>query len=345
MVIDGREIIPIYETSRQKKLTSVIRYFTVSLNIAGEEKERIRAEWYFPDRVEVYQQDNSNQFKLEMTRPHFTVTDTAIGAERSGVWGDAENPKVPFVELSNNMKKIPDLRFVKALIDAYDLQNSKFANDLEDLQEAVIKSMGTADKPSEIRYNLFMYKVWASSATKQESDLDKLEIQIPYEAKKEWMDRAEKMIATFGMSINPDTDTFGQNPSGVALNWLYLPLDLKVNLLQRKMETSLYELLGFVSDYFTIIGEDVVDDVEEFKFTFNKNMIANNREQIELANDSVGKISEETRLEHDPRVEDVAEEIRKMEEDKQKKVEREVSRREALPEFSSNGNEEEFANN
>jgi SPP1 family phage portal protein len=53
----------------------------------------------------------------------------------------------------------------------------------------------------------------------------------------------------FGMGVDPDTDKFGNSPSGVALKFLYSLLDLKCDVLERKMKTSLREFLWFITDY------------------------------------------------------------------------------------------------
>jgi SPP1 family phage portal protein len=307
MVMDAREIIPIYETTRQEKLESVIRYYDIVVNISDREETRTRVEWWFADKVEVYEEDANKVFKLELMKPHFTIGNTASEERVAGSWG-----RVPFIELSNNMGKISDLRFIKTLIDAYDMQDSILANDLEDIQEAIIKAIGLSDTPSEIRRNYKMFKVISTGANAEDVDIDYMSLDIPYEAKMAWMKNAEENINVFGQSIDAKTDVFGQNPSGVALNWLYLPLDLKAGLLQRKLEFALYELMWFVTTYKEILGQKRVENVEEFKFTFNKNMIANHKEQIELSNQSGVKLSQRTLLEQDPRVDDVDDEFARL---------------------------------
>ena len=131
------------------------------------------------------------------------------------------------------------------------------------------------------------------------------------------MDEVRSEIAVQGMSLDMTHDKFGQNPSGVALKWMYLPLDLKASMLEEKFKVSLYEFAWFVNEAIKIIetrGLSAMDDedIRKFTWSFNKSMISNEDKKIEQSNDSVGKISEKTRLENDPRVDDVAEEMTAM---------------------------------
>ena len=101
------------------------------------------------------------------------------------------------------------------------------------------------------------------------------------------------------------------------MKWMYLPLDLKASMLEEKFKVSLYQFAWFVNEAIKLVetrGLSVMDeeDIRKFSWSFNKSMIANEDEKIKQANDSVGKVSEKTRLENDPRVDDVDEEMKAM---------------------------------
>ena len=315
-IIDAIEVIPFYETSRQKKLTSLIRYFPMQLNIAGDRVEVMRVEWYFPDRVDIFESKDGGEFKKLGSEPHFTIGNTA-SPDMDGnpmSWG-----RVPFVEFKNNMDCLSDLNFIKSFIDALDLVDSQFANDLIEIQEAIVKASGTDDKPSEIAYNMKVFKVVVTKDEK--SDIQYLTVEIPFEARQSWMDDVRTEIAIQGMSLDMTQDKFGQNPSGVAWKWMYLPLDLKASMLEEKFKVGLYAFAWFVNEAIKFIAElSAMDDdeIRKFSWKFNKSMIANEDEKIKQSNESVGRVSEQTRLENDPRVDDVAEEITRMDEERGK---------------------------
>lgn len=310
VIIDAEQCIPIYDTAFQKELVQLIRYYKIKVNEAGQEHDRYKVEWYYPDKVEIYQEQKDGKFALEDSKTHFMMYNSKNKAAtlKGQSWG-----RVPFIELRNNTNKYTDLRFIKSLIDDYDRGASDFSNNLEDIQEAIITATGCNIDPAELRDKLRQFKVIV--ANEVESKIDKLTIEIPYEARMAQLKNNEENIHTFGMSINPKTDEFGNDPSGVALQWLYMPLDLKAGMLERKLEKALYELFWFVGEY-RRLTQKKNDDISKFSFTFNKTMIANRTEQINNAVVSKGFTSDETALSMHPEVDDVEVEMEKIEEDR-----------------------------
>ena len=213
-----------------------------------------------------------------------------------------------------------DLSFIRPFLDALDIVDSQYANDLQEIQDAVIKASGTDQKPNEISYNMKVFKVVVVDDDK--GDVNYMTVELPFESKSRWMKETEESIAIQGMSINPKTDQFGNNASGVALNWMYLPLDLKASMLEEKFKVALYDFAWFVNRANELIDGDVramdESEIQGFEWTFNKSMIANEEGKIDRANESVGKVSEKTRLENDPRVKDVEKEIQRMDAEREK---------------------------
>ena len=311
VIIDAEQCIPIYDTAFQKELVQLIRYYKIKVNEAGAEHDRYKVEWYYPDKVEIYQEQKDGKFALEDSKAHFMMYNSKNkqATIKGQSWG-----RVPFIELRNNTNKYTDLRFIKSLIDDYDRGASDFSNNLEDIQEAIIVATGCGIEPSVLRDKLRQFKVIVTS--EPESKIDKLTIEIPYEARMAQLKNNEENIHTFGMSINPKTDEFGNDPSGVALQWLYMPLDLKAGMLERKLEGALYELFWFVSE-FRRLTKKKTDDVSKFIFMFNKTMIANRTEQIDNAVKSQGFTSDETALSMHPEVDDVEKEMEKIAKDRE----------------------------
>lgn len=316
MVINARECIPIYETSRQKKLVSLIRYFVIESDVSGTKAVVTRAEWWYADRVEIYEMKDGQGFRFIVSNGHFEETDTANPEGNfPSSWG-----RVPFVDFKNNMECLSDLWFIREFIDALDMVDSEFANDLIDLQEAIVKAEGVDNKPAELARDMKLFKVIVSSDP--QSDVGYMTMELPFEARAQWIKDAEQSIAVHGMAVDSKVDKLGNNPSGVALKFMYMSLDLKANMMQRKFTTALFETVWFFNEAVKLLpdrGQPITDDeIKGFTFVFTKTMIANEKEKIELANESVGKVSEQTRLGEDPRVEDVDEEIKRMDEEREK---------------------------
>lgn len=300
IIIPAEEVIPIYDTSLQENLEAILRYYLVEVN----GKERIRVEWWTRETVTFYIQDNDGNFVLDDTENpnpdhHFYYNDIGYG------W-----TKVPFIEFPNNEERLSDLKFYKELIDLYDKNVADLANNLEEVQEIITVLKGyEGTNLSEFYENLRYYKAIKVSG---EGGVDKLELNIPIEAKKEMLDRLEENIFLFGQGVNMKTDRFGNSPSGVALKFLYSSLDLKASIMERKFRKSIKRLLWFATEYINIIDKKDYDSTT-VQVTFRKTMITNDKEDVEIARDSKGIISDETIIANHPWVEDVAVEKERLE--------------------------------
>lgn len=301
IIIPAEEVIPIYDTSLQENLEGILRYYLVEVN----GKDRIRVEWWTREIVTFYLENDSGVFVLddtELNNPdyHFYYNDIGYG------WS-----KVPFIEFPNNEKRVSDLKFYKELIDEYDSNVSDLANNLEDIQEVITILKGYENTNlSEFNENLRYYKTIKVRA-EPGSGVDKLEFNIPIEAKKEMLDRLEDNMFLFGQGVNMKTDKFGNSPSGVALKFLYSLLDLKASTMERKFRKSVKRLLWFATEYINIVDKTDYDNTT-VQVTFRKTMIANDKEDVEVAKNSKGIISDETIIANHPWVEDVATEIERL---------------------------------
>lgn len=333
-------IIPIFETERYEKLIRVIRYYPVETNIAGKTQERFNLEDWNDREVVFYEQTEGGKFVETGRRPHFRFVDSRTGEPIvsngqpvGGSWG-----RVPFICIRNNNQAVSDLHFIKRAIDAYDVQISAFCNDLEDIKQAILKFTGTNQDPAVLMDMIRKHGAVAlepALSGEGGQDVDFLRVDTPHEAKDNLLQKLEQIISRTGMALEFDQEKFG-DPSGVALKFLYAPLDLKAGLLEIKMKAAFYDWFWFVNRYFQITENDAIpeESINQFEFVFDKFMITNEQEAARLANESQGSLSEQTRLSNDPRVDDVQEELERMEQDKRANMER------MQASFEMNGNGE-----
>ncbi len=311
-VIDARQGIPIWETQRQERLDGFIRYYTMYIN----SKERIRAEYWTKDNVTYYLQDDSGAFVLDYTidqnpQGHFdyirSIDDEQIVTGLS--WG-----AVPFIPFKNNEELTSDLQDYKKLIDIYDIVYADGANSLEQIQDIiwVLKNYeGTSLE--EFQDNLRKYK---ALKTDEKGGAETKTADIPTEAREKFLDRTRESIYTFGMGVDISTDKFGQNPSGVALKFLYALLDLKCDTLERKFKKAIRELLWFIAEYYRITQRKDYNH-KTIDITFNKTMITNEAEKIKSAKESKGTISDDTIAANHPWVDDPQKEMQKLKNQKE----------------------------
>jgi len=303
VIIDAKEIIPIYDSSYQKNLIGVIRYYKIEVYEGKRKVDRYYLEWWTDTEVTYYVQNEKGEFDLDISRkvnpaPHWFKIDPASNEVVSGgSWG-----KVPFIPLPNNDEQMSDLDMVKSLIDDYDLNTSDMSNNLADLQEAIWKLKGyEGTSLAEFKQNLRTYKAIKLA---EDGDAEADRMDIPYEARDRHLKRLEEDIFTFGMGLNIKTDRFGNAPSGIALKFMYSLLDLKANIMIRKIKLALREFVWFIAKAVKEMKNKEYDP-DSVTFTFNKSMMFNEAEKIQMARDSKGVISDETILENHPWVDDV----------------------------------------
>lgn len=297
-IIPAEQVIPIWDTSLQKHLTGLVRYYKI---VNADGKDSYIAEWWNQETVKTFSIDGYGQAEFLREDSHFYRNDLGFG------WG-----RIPFIPFKNNEEMLGDLKFYKGLIDEYDLCLSDFANNLSEVQEVVtiLKGYEGTDL-REFSDNLRYYKIIKVSGDSG-SGVDKLEISIPVEAKKELLDRLEKNIFVFGQGVDVKSDKFSNSTSGIALKFLYSLLDMKVGITERKFAVAIKELLWFLCEYYAM-NYNVRYDPKSVAVVFTRRMIENELEQAEIAEKSKGIISDRTIVAHHPWTEDVDDELGKKE--------------------------------
>lgn len=329
LIIDARELIPIYDTQYQKNLVGVIRYYSVEEIIDNIKKTITKVEWWTSKDVSYYTETSAGDFIADVDyknnpSAHFYNYNTANkDLKNAGSWN-----KVPFVKLANNAYGTNDLKPIKILIDAYDKVKSGWINNLDDFQELVLVLKGYAgvitpqqrqSGYSELDAFFQNLKTKKVIPVDDEGSVDQLKLDIPYEARDKFLEITRKEIFYFGQGIDVNNDTFGNAPSGTSLKFVYALLDLKANQLIRKMTLALSELMYFFV-YWINLTEKKQFDAKVISYVFNKSIIFNEKEKIDSLNASVGVLSEQTILENHPLVSDVQEELLRLETQREKEA-------------------------
>jgi len=313
VIIPGHEIIPIYDTQFQKILIGVIRYYKVEVKerLSDFKKYKYKVEIWNGEKVLFLEEKDNGEFvldpdKKENPKYHWYRYNTLNPDSKVGeFWG-----RVPFIPLKNNDEAMTDLQLTKTLIDNYDFNVSDFSNKLMDIAKAIWVLKGyKGTSLSEFVKNLNSYN---AMKVEKEGGVDRLTIDIPKEAHDSHLDRIEDNIFIFGMGVNPKIDKFGNSPSGIALKYFYAGLDLKANILITEMIDSLTDFGWFATKYINMISRKNFDS-KEIKATFNKSILVNEKEIIDMAQASKGIISDKTIMENHPWVNNVDEEMKRIE--------------------------------
>lgn len=317
IIIDSENIIPLYKTGKKKdELEFVIVYYEINTPTGLQKNIELWTEvgvYYYiqndkgeiieENKVVTYNEDgepiNSN-FEY-----HYTMTVNGEIINKS--WN-----KVPFIEFKNNREGVYDLQEVKSLIDQYDKTISNRADNFDKIIDALMIIKGyNGDDPKNLVQSLKKNKFLLVS---EDGGVEYLTVELPVDATEKQLNRLEENIFLTG--VNPSSDKFGNNPSGISLKFLYQELDRKAEALNLQFQKSLRKLNWFITKYiFELTGK--VYSINDIEYSFNKTMIVNDKEIIENLNASRQYISEKTYLNNHPYIDNVDMELEQIESEKQ----------------------------
>lgn len=215
-------------------------------------------------------------------------------------WG-----KVPWIPIKNNEVELPDIKFVKSLIDNYDKSRSEAANYVEDTKNLIYILKGyKGDNLEKFLADLNEKRAIVLDVDDDETNsaVTTLTPTMDITALREHYEQLKRDIIDSGQGVNKDLDKFGSAPSGVALKFMYSGLDLKADAMVMHMTYAFEDLLYFINKYLGIEPKD------EINITFNLDMKINETEKITNLNASRTNISQDTYLAHHPYVKDVEKE-------------------------------------
>ena len=311
VVIPTGQCIPRYNPKYQRELDGFVRHYEYDIVQDGVTYTRKKFEWWTKTDVTYWIQGLDNIYRLDPDyetnpAPHWSETTSTPGAANTvkGMsWG-----KVPFIPLPNNKAWTSDLVPVKTLIDAIDLVKSDWCNDLEEFQELVyvIKNFSGNETYSEILKNLKSYKLIKVS---DNGGVETIRAEVPVEARLQFINLTKKEAYAFGQAVDIDSDKLGNNPSGVSLQFVYSHLDMKANVLIRKLMKALKDFSCFLTFYVNM-AEKKQYDYRRIVFTVNKSQIFNEVEKMQALNTDT-LLSEHTKLSNHPLVNDVDDEERR----------------------------------
>lgn len=306
IVIPAEQVIPIYKDEKEREIEYIIRYYPFVL----DGQETLRVEVWDEEQVTYYMQVDG-EYTLDPTEE--------INPQSHFYWGNDKTSKgygwgkVPFVHFKNNTREKSDLTYYKQLIDAFDKRVSDNQDNFEEIQELIYVLKGyEGENLSNFMRNLKYYRAIKAA---EDGGVDTLQAEIPMESIDSHLDRLNESIFTFGQGIDPTFDEFGNNSSGIALKFLYALLDLKASQTERRFKKSLQILMWFLCEYLSMSGKGEFD-YKSINSTFRRNMMVNDKENSEIAKDSMGVISHETIVANHPWVDDSQLEMERIEKEK-----------------------------
>lgn len=314
-IIDARELIPIYDNEYNEELQQMIRYYAITNTTNSGKKILYNVEVWDKEKVTYYSSDVDGNYFLDNSievNPayHYNLVTYSLGS-LDGKEYQGFNA-VPFIRFDNNRMQKSDLIAIKSYIDCYDKLISDFANSIEEVQDSIIKLInygGESDKLDEFLQYLKRYKVLPLD---ENGDAQFMTMDIPVEAKKTLIEILKENIYKFGQAVDIDLNGAG-NITNIVIKSKFAGLDLKCNKFEKEIKKFIKRLCNFLMStnmVKVVIGKD-------FNVIFNRNIIINDLERVDMCQKSMGVISNKTIIQNHPFVENYEDEIKNLEEEKE----------------------------
>lgn len=242
--------------------------------------------------------------------------------------------KIPIVEYVMNEERMSLYESISGLTEVYNKTIGEKANDVEAFAEAYLAVLG-AELDEQDVYRIRDDRIINLCGTDDAKDVlvDFLSKPVADGTQENLLERSERLAHKISMVPDINAESFG-NASGVALEYKLQPLSNLAKFLDRKVLKSMkkrYKLLCTLST--NVPNKDAYVDIE---FTTSRNLPKNIFEESQTAKNLEGVVSKETQLKVLSIVDDVKEEIERIE----KEQEKEDAKRDLYGGFGDNFDDE-----
>ena len=293
--LDPKQCIPIFDDTIYSNLLAFIRYYD-NYDVVQDKTITI-IELITDTTITRYQCGNNyNDFTLLDSYKHY------FGM-------------VPIAIFKNNEEELGDFETVISLIDAYDKLESDSLNDFEYFVDAYLALYGFTAEPEDIQQmkeNRVLLMDEGTSAewlTKNVSDNNIENIK----------NRIDADIHKFAKCPNMADKEFASNASGVAIKFKLLGTENKVSIKERKFKRGLQQRLELLATINGVLSDGF--DWRSVDIIFSRNIPSNDTDIANMVNTLSGIVSEETLLAQLPFIENVQDEIKRLDADKEKNKE------------------------
>ena len=285
-------MITLYSDDIEQKMIGAIRYYKYRKPVGSSYTEYYHAELYTSTEVIVFESQ-------------YAEDTTAIKETIKHYYGD-----VPVIEYINNEERQGDYETLINMIDAYELIVADSANEINYMNDAYLLLKNyTATEDSDIadmknnRIILIDEDGDAQWLTKNVNDKHYMNI----------IDRLDEDIHKFSNVPNMSDESFG-DASGTALRYRLYGLESDTSMKERKFTTGLERRAMLITNYYNF-KDGTSYDYQELVPVYTRNIPVNEKENAEIANMLSTLVSKETLLSQLPIVENVEEELARISEE------------------------------
>ena len=290
--VPAENLIMIYETdSGYQQPMAAIRLIQ---SMDKNKNKILKVEFWDSSQVLRFRSVNGGYLNLESIDAHY--------------WQD-----VPFVEYINNEERRGDFEGVITEIDAYNKVQSNTANYFEYNDDALLKISKLGDVSSQDVRDM---KEKGAVILDDGGDVSWILKQVDDTALENYKNRLREDIHTMANVPHMCDESFGGNLSGVAISYKLWGLEQLCAMKERKFKRGLQRRIELITNILQIWGNHY--DYREIVPKFRRNKPENDLETAQIVTQLAGLLSTETRMQMLPWVDNVQEELDRLEEEQKK---------------------------
>jgi len=229
---------------------------------------------------------------------------------------------IPAVEFLNNEELQGDFDKVKTLIDEYDKAQSDTANDFEYFTDAYLH-LHNMDLGGKDIKELKEKRVLQTNGEAAGS-IEWVIKEIQDTATENYKKRIQEDLHRFSKTPNLTDESFAGNLSGIALSYKLLGMEWTAATKERQFKLALQRRMMLINKILKIKGKEY--DYREIQIKFTRSIPQNVAEIVEMLIKTYGKISEETFLAQLPFIESPADEIIRLDKEREELDKRLIAR-------------------
>lgn len=233
-------------------------------------------------------ENNGLDFKMYAPKKMYKQTIQHTDFDGDVVIGEDNYGSLPIIPLWGNQLKQSTLVGMKHAIDSFDLIRSGFANDLSDCAQIywIVENCGGMDDKELARFRDRLKITHIANVDTDNSDVKPYVQDIPYQARKEYLDEIRAGIyEDFG---GLDVHTVAAGATNDHIDAAYQPMDEEADDFE-------YQVCEFVQQLLSLIN---IEDTPMFK----RNRISNEKEQVEMIMMEAEYLDDETILQKLPNI-------------------------------------------
>ena len=317
MRLPSTEVVPIWHDYEHTRLDAYIRVYSQVVYNGKNKKTIARVEWWDRQGVKKYKAPWPI-VGAPVLEPDYDSDPGTNEFSHFEIDGQPYNwDAVPIVWCKYNEEELPLCYFIKDLIDDVNWQTSITADVLRDVAKFifVLRNYGGQDIAQ------FTRDLYEALAIEVEGDggVDKLEPSLNIDAVMAFLEKNRRDLFDYGSGVDTKDPDLG-NASGTAINFRYMGLDTDCTALGAELQGAFENMKVFLDAALAIAGKgDFTGD--SFHVTFNADMPVNEADIIANIRSSDGIISRYTQLANHPWVDDVEEELQRIQAEKTREME------------------------